>query len=509
MNVPELVRYWARTRPDHDAISFEGTSESWRAFDAATDEMARGLAARGISPGDRVGLLMHNRPELARSIVAVLKLGAICVPLNFRLLAGELAELLGDADCRLVVTEEALLDRVADGGAAGDYDLVSLGSTDVPGFDALLGTPGPVPSVDLSDDAPAFICYTSGTTGVQKGALLTHRSILAPAQAQMIAYGLSWRDRVLVPAPLVYTGSVISVFIQLVIYPGATMVLLADFDPERSLEIMVRERVTAATFVPVIWQRMAAHPRFADAELASFTYAAAGGASVSLETLQAYRDRGVPLNQVYGLTEASGLVTSLPWHDALERPESCGRALVGSQVRVAAETPGEVGEVLVRGPHVMREYWRNPEVTAQTIVGGWLHTGDLGRMDDEGFLTIVDRSKDMLISGGINVYPAEIEKVLAAVPGVGDLAVIGVPDDVWGEVPMVVFHSERDPATVVAEFAAAAESRLATFKRPRHAVASPEPLPRTFSGKLTKGELRDRFREVPPDAVALRDVTPA
>ncbi|ALE84854.1 class I adenylate-forming enzyme family protein [Pseudonocardia sp. HH130629-09] len=506
MNLPDLVRFWARTRPDHDAIAFEGAAESWSAFDAATDDLARGLAARGITRGDRVAVLMHNRPELARTMVAVLKLGAICVPLNFRLLSGELAELLTDADCSLVVTEESLLSLVADGD--GRHDVVSLGSTAVPGYDTLLGTPGPAPSAGIADDDGAFLCYTSGTTGAQKGALLTHRSVLAPAQAQMIAYGLSWRDRVLVPAPLVYTGSVVSVFVQLVIYPGATMVLLADFDPERSLEIMVRERVTAATFVPVIWQRMAAHPGFADAGLAAFTYAAAGGAPVATETLRAYRDRGVPLNQVYGLTEASGLVTSLPWHDALHRPESCGRALVGTEIRVDAAV-GEVGEVLVRGPHVMREYWRRPEATAETVVDGWLHTGDLGRTGDEGFLSIVDRSKDLVISGGINVYPAEIEKVLAAVPGVGDLAVIGVPDEVWGEVPMVVFHSERDASAVVAELAAAAGSRLARFKQPRHAVASPDPLPRTFSGKLTKAALRERFREVPPEAVSLRDAAPA
>ncbi|MEQ3549880.1 AMP-binding protein [Pseudonocardia nematodicida] len=509
MNVPELVRFWARTRTDHDAIAFEGTSESWGELDAVSDSLARGLAARGIGHGDRVALLMHNRPELARVMVAVLKLGAVCVPLNFRLLPGELGELLRDADAALIVTEQRLLDRLPDRVDGEAYDVVSLDSTDVPGFDTLLADPGPAPRVEIADDDPAFLCYTSGTTGVQKGAVLTHRSVLAPAQGQMIAYNLSWRDRVLVPAPLVYTGSVVSVFVQLVIYPGATMVLLADFDPERSLEIMVRERVTAATFVPVIWQRMAAHPGFADADLASFTYAAAGGAPVPTQTLDIYRRRGVPLNQVYGLTEASGLVTSLPWHDALARPESCGRALVGTEVRVRADAPGEVGEVLVRGPHVMQGYWRRPEATADTIVDGWLHTGDLGHMDEEGFLTIVDRSKDLVISGGINVYPAEIEKVLAAVPGVADLAVIGVPDPSWGEVPMVVFHSDRDPASVVAELAAAAESRLARFKWPKHAVASPEPLPRTFSGKLTKATLRERFREVPPEAIVLRNRTTA
>ncbi|MBN9792615.1 MULTISPECIES: class I adenylate-forming enzyme family protein [unclassified Pseudonocardia] len=504
MNVPELVRFWARTRPDHDAIAFEGTAESWSAFDAATDDLARGLAARGVGHGDRVAVLMHNRPELARTMIAVLKLGAVCVPLNFRLLAGEIDELLADADCVLVVTEDRLLHLVAGSAEAGRHQVVSLGSTDVPGFDTLQGTPGPAPTADIADDDGAFICYTSGTTGVQKGALLTHRSVLAPAQSQMIAHSLSWRDRVLVPAPLVYTGSVVSVFVQLVIYPGATMVLLADFDPERSIDIMVRERVTAATFVPVIWQRMAAHPGFADADLAAFTYAAAGGAPVATETLRVYRERGVPLNQVYGLTEASGLVTSLAWHDALQRPESCGRALVGTSIRVDAAV-GDVGEVLVRGPHVMREYWRRPEATAQTVVDGWLRTGDLGRMDDEGFLYIVDRSKDLVISGGINVYPAEIEKVLAAVPGVSDLAVIGVPDETWGEVAMVVFHSERDPDAVVAELAATARTRLARFKQPRHALASPEPLPRTFSGKLTKAALRERFTEVPPEAVALKD----
>lgn len=202
------------------------------------------------------------------------------------------------------------------------------------------------------------------------------------------------------------------------------------------------------------------------------------------------------------------MVSTLNHHDAASRPGYAGLALVGTQITIgdpAVDTPpGEVGEILVRGEHVMREYWHKPEATAATLVDGWLRTGDLGLQDEGGFLEIVDRSKDMLISGGLNVYPAEIERVLHRIEGVEDLAVIGVPDPRWGEVPMVVFHSRRPAAEVVAEIEALAGANLAKFKRPKHAVALGEPLPRTFSGKMAKPVLRKRFPQAPSDALTVR-----
>ncbi|MGI5328567.1 class I adenylate-forming enzyme family protein [Actinomadura nitritigenes] len=508
MNINDLVRYWGRTRPEHDAIVFGGTVLSWGEVDAASDALARGLAARGVGKGDRVGLLMTNAPLLAQLMLATVKLGAICVPLNFRLLAGELLPMLRDAAPSVVVADGGLAHLLEPGQAELGFEVFSAGGTDLPSAELLHVTAGPVPEVAVADDDPAFICYTSGTTGVQKGALLTHRSILSVGQAAAVMHGLSWRDRVMACAPLVYTGSGISVFLQFVVYPGATLVLLADFDPEIGLDVMERERVTCTTMVPVIWERIAAVPGFTSRRLADFTFAGAGGAPVSADLLETYRSRGIPLTQVYGLTEASGLAASMRYQDAVTRPGYAGLPLVGTDIRIGDPegrtlAPGETGEILVRGPHVMDGYWQRPGETAESMHGGWLRSGDLGFQDDAGFLKLVDRRKDLVISGGLNVYPAELERALTGVDGVLDLAVIGVPDDRWGEVPLIVFHTRKDPAEAVAELSALARDNLARFKQPKHAVALPEPLPRTFSGKLAKNVLRERIKKTPDDALPL------
>ncbi|HVW44874.1 MAG TPA: AMP-binding protein [Amycolatopsis sp.] len=510
MNINDLVRYWGRTRPEHPAIIFGGTIQTWGELDAVSDALARGLAERGVRKGDRVGILMKNRPEVAWTMLATVKLGAISVPLNFRLLGKELQPMLEDATPKVVVTEAELAGLLEPGHDALGFDIFATDTSDLPSFEQLLVHSGPTPAVEPADEDPAFICYTSGTTGVQKGALLTHRSILSVGQSAAVAHGLTWRDRVLAAAPLVYTGSGISVFMQFVVYPGATMVLLRDFDAELGLAAMIEHQVTASTMVPVIWERMARLPGFSEKRLANFTFAGAGGAPVRADLLEAFRVRGIPLTQVYGLTEASGLAAAMRYEDALTHPGFAGLPLIGTRIRIGDENgkalpAGEVGEVMVAGPHVMHSYWNRPKETAAAIQHGWLRTGDLGLQDADGFLKLVDRSKDLVISGGLNVYPAEIEKALAGTQGVLELAVIGVPDDTWGEVPMVVFRTEQDVPTVRDRLAAAAAANLARFKQPKYAIGSTEPLPRTFSGKLAKPLLRERFPAAPENSALPRE----
>jgi acyl-CoA synthetase (AMP-forming)/AMP-acid ligase II len=509
VNINDLVRYWGRTRPEHPAIIFGDRTQTWGELDAVTDALARGLAGRGVGKGDRVGILMKNRLEVAWAMLATLKLGAISVPLNFRLLAGELLPMLADCAPRVVVTEAGLAGLLEPAHQVLGFDTFATDTGDLPAFGLLLTGHGPVPAVELADEDPAFICYTSGTTGVQKGAFLTHRSILAVGQAATVTHGLTWRDRVLAAAPLVYTGSGISVFMQLVVYPGATMVLLREFDAELGLDAIIKHQVTACTMVPVIWDRMAALPAFAGQHVAHFTMAAAGGAPVRPELLELFHAQGIPLTQVYGLTEASGLAATMRYEDAISRPGFAGLPLVGTRIRIGnpdGQTlpAGEVGEIMVAGPHVMHSYWNRPEDTAATFEGSWLRTGDLGLQDEAGFLKLVDRRKDLLISGGLNVYPAEIEQALAATEGVLELAVIGVPDDNWGEVPMVIFRTEDDAGAVRRRLAEQAASSLARFKQPKYAVSTAEPLPRTFSGKLAKPALRERFPAAPAGSALSR-----
>ncbi|WP_439032239.1 class I adenylate-forming enzyme family protein [Gordonia terrae] len=503
MNLSDLTRFWGKTRPGQEAIVFGDTRQTWADVDAMTDAIARGLAARGVGKGDRVSVMMLNRPELAHIILATLKLGAISVPLNFRLTATELAPMVVDAGPRVVIVEEDFAPLLGVAREQIEFETFSIEGTSHPAFGSLVD-PGRAPLVDIAPDDPAFICYTSGTTGVQKGALITHRNAMTPGISQTITFGFSARDRVLCSAPLVYTGSVLSIFMQLVVVPGATMVLLREYDPEIALDVLEREQITATTTVPVIWERMTTLPDFGSRTFAELTFAGTGGAPVSPDLLEFYRSHGIPLTQCYGLTEASGMVSTLEYRDAVTRPGFAGLPLVGTRVRIGEPdtdtAAGEVGEILVRGDHVLREYWNKPEATAATLTDGWLRTGDLGMQDEGGFLKIVDRSKDMLISGGLNVYPAEIEKALHGIDGLVDLAVIGVKDDRWGEVPMVVFHSQRPAAEIVTDIAGVAGEHLAKFKRPKHAVALDEPLPRTFSGKLAKPSLRARFPEPPADA---------
>jgi len=508
MHLAMLVRYWARWRPDHPAVICNDVPNSWAELDARSDRIARGLRAAGVGKGARVGLLLSNRLEAPLLTIAALKLGAIVVPLNFRLTASELKPLLDDAECAVVVTEAAFLDNLAAARGSNTFAVYAVDGTDKRSFADLEIAHGAVPQAEIAADDPAFICYTSGTTGHQKGALLTHRSAMHPGLAKNMAEGLTWRDSIMVAVPFVYTGAIISCFIQLTVVAGGTMVLESDFDIDRYLHVIEKHRVSAATTVPVVWQKLMRSPGFATADLSSLISAASGGAPVSVDLIEAYRAKGISMIQAYGLTEASGLAATMHADDALRHIGWAGRAIMGTEIRIADAAMntvpfGEVGEILVKGPHVMQGYWRKPEATAEAIVDGWLRTGDLGIMNEEGFVRLVDRSKDMLISGGINVYPAEIENALAAALGLTDFAVIGVGHAEWGEVPMLVVSNGDGGEALRAAIEVLGGQVLAKFKRPKHLVLLGEPLPRTFSGKISKPALRKRFPRVPAEALPL------
>jgi acyl-CoA synthetase (AMP-forming)/AMP-acid ligase II len=515
-NLAELGRRWAHVRPEQVAVRCLDRDLTYGELDRSSDDLARGLAGIGVEQGDRVGVLLLNGVELPELVVATLKLGAIAVPLNVMLTASELAPIVTDAGCSVVVTEEALLPNLQQAseqlpdlqvftltGVAGTKPLDDLRVT---GPSGPAGAPRPIADVDES--APAFICYTSGTTGIQKGAVLTHGSIRPAAVAKILAEGLTYHERMLVPVALVYTGAIISCFMQITYYLGATLVLERNADPDHLLEVIEHERITVMTGVPVVYERMAASPTFADRDISSLRSVTAGGAPVSLDLLQAFQAKGVPMLQCYGMTECSGLASILDFGDAVDHIGFAGLPVLGTTITIrdaaGREVPrGEVGEVCIRGPHVMSGYWNRPDLSAETVVDGWLHSGDLGFHDEDGFLKLVDRKKDMLISGGHNVYPAEIERALGALTTVDELAVIGVADERWGEVPLLVVSSGRDPELVAEEVRSVCRTELARYKWPKYVVALTGPIPRTFSGKVSKPTLREQFAQVPPSAIAL------
>jgi len=499
MNLAKIGEYWARWRPNDIAIKFGGVATSWRELDVHTNELAAGLVERGIGRGDRIGLLLTNCLEWIELSVAAWKIGAVIVPINTRFTAPEVAYVVSDAGCRLLFTNEAL-------GAATSEVFGGCAVIRVEDLSQLFVSGGSVGIADTLDSEPSFICYTSGTTGDPKGAVLTHGSFNAASQSWAQALELTPKDKLILPFPLAFTGGL--ALCLFTYWSGGTLLLEPMVDTDRIFDLFEQEGATALMAVPVIHQQVVDHPRFATADLSTWRLACSGGAPVPPSLLKAVQARGIPMLQMFSLTESSAAGTVLPNADALRKVGSAGIPIIHGGLKIADdddnEVPvGEVGEILLSGPHVMAGYWNNPEASIAALRGGWLHTGDLGRVDEEGYLYVVDRKKDMLISGGLNVYPAEIERVLAGMPGIIEVAVIGVPHEKWGEAPAVVVFTGG--AEVKAEdVLARCKSQLADFKLPRYFHVSPTPLPRNMSGKILKRELKIQLAHLPQTSKAIR-----
>lgn len=499
MHLADIGRYWSANRPEDIGLRFEGRSYSWREIDRRTDELAAGLRDRGVRAGDRVGLLMTNRPEWCEVAMATLKLDAVVVPMNVRFTAPEVGYVVDDADCRIVVSEAAFTTALE---LVGDRPVLladELESDRVDGA-SIASVPG------AGGDDPAFICYTSGTTGDPKGAILTHTSWNAGSQGWAQAMALGPTDRILLPFPLAFTGG-LAVWL-FTYWAGGCVVLERAFEPGRGLELIEEEQITGLFAVPLIFQSMVEHPHWTDTDVSSWRVASSGGAAVPESLIRAVQERGVPMAQGYSLTEASAAGTVLAPNDALRKLGSAGLAVLHGQIRIgdaddAPLPPGEIGEILVGGAQNMAGYWNRPEESAAALRNGWLHTGDLGRLDEEGYLYVVDRAKDMLISGGLNVYPAEIERRLASLPGLVEVAVIGVPDAKWGETPAVIAVGDGAQVTGAAVLDACS-SELADYKLPRYLVVREEPLPRNMSGKVLKRHLQDDYGDLSSAASPIR-----
>ena len=492
----DTVAYWARWQGDAVAIRFGDRLLTWGELSDRADRVAAGLARLGVGHGDRVGLLMSNRPEFIEVVVGAARLGAIVAPFNLRFTATELAFVVGNADCDVVMTESSLAAGLS---IAGEQRPLTTVDVDDVTYGNLLANDGSFEPRSIQPDDPWFICFTSGTTGDPKGAVLSHRSWFYASMVRALQGGINRNDRILLPFPLAFTGGLALSMVAL--WSGATLVLEPAFDPGRALHLIETQRITVFMAVPTLFQMMSRHPDFDAADLSSIRCASSGGATVPVPLLRTYLDRGIAMTQTYSLTEVSASGITLPYHQALEKVGSCGVPAMHSQARICDrdgnEVPaGTVGEICIKGPEVMQGYWRNPEATAATLRDGWCHTGDLGTMDADGYFYVVDRAKDMLISGGLNVYPAEIERQLAGIEGVVELAVIGVPDERWGETPAVIAVTDGrqlDGRTVLE----ACEGVLADFKLPRYLVVRDTPLPRNMSNKVLKAELRAEYADLP------------
>lgn len=512
-NVGLFLYKRALLNPDLEAVidHESGRRFSFRDLNTRANRVANALTRGGIAQGDRVALLLMNGVEFVESFFALAKIGAVVVPVNWRLTAQELSFILKDAgaetliyghDFSEVVTE--LHDR---GRAATDIDRwIEVGQAErrapfADDYDTMLAdSSDEEPTIGARDDDLLFIMYTSGTTGLPKGAMHTHATVLWATFTIKATADIRFADRYTIALPLFHVGALTPVIGN--IHGGITSVLLRQFDPSAMWRIFAEERITTSLAVPAMLNFMLQVPGREQYDHSALRWIMSGASPVPVALMERYRDLGIEIHQVYGLTECCGPGCLISPDQAMQRIGSTGKAFFHTDVRVVDSegrdvAPGEPGEVIIRAPHNMVGYWNNPRATADAIRDGWLHTGDVALIDEDGFVTIHDRLKDMLISGGENVYPAEIENVILQHDMVADVAVIGLPSPRWGESAFAVVVP-KDASLTERDILAHCEGKLARFKQPRGAAFVTE-IPRNPTGKPLKRILRDRFPGPAPE----------
>lgn len=470
MNLSRFIERWAAHAPERVALHFQGTEFSYRDLWVRTERMTRALAGLGIRKGDRIAFLGYNNPEMLVLLFALARIGAILVPLNWRLTANEHRALLANCTPALLFFEDEFAEHAAGLPVARR---IRMGDS----------LPDAVPAIEGSDDDEVLIVYTSGTTGLPKGAVLTQSALLWNGFNSIHAHDLGQADHVLSPLPMFHVGGLNNQTLPALL-AGARVTLHRRFEPGAWLHDVGTRKPTFSLLVPATMHAVIGHPDWAGADLSSLRMVNTGSMVVPDSLIRAFHARGVPIGQIYGSTETAPLATVLMAHDAFARPGSAGKPALHCEVRIVEN------EIQVRGPNVMRRYWNDPGATAEAITAdGWFRTGDLGRWDEDGYLWIDGRSKDLIISGGENIHPAELENVLADCAAIAESAVVGVDDPKWGEAACAIVvrrpGAQIDEAGVLALF----KDRLARYKHPRRVVFA-DSLPRNAMGKVQKFELK-------------------
>jgi fatty-acyl-CoA synthase len=496
MEISRWIAHWAQWAPAKDAIRFEGAHITYRELEDRIAALAGFLSRSGTSRGARVAYLGPNCPELVETLFACARLGAIFVPLNARMPPAELQAFLGQCTPQTFVGEETLLaaarasapalapEVVAFSAGAGIGERGAVGSTPV------RADPGADPA------APVLIAFTSGTTGTPRGAVMTHEALTANALDMVLALQISASDQILTATPMFHFSG-LNLLTTPALSVGATVTVHRRFDSGSILDDIDHIPVTLLVSPPHMTWELASDRGWEQAGLTSLRCVVTGGTTVTERSVRSWRDRGVPVVQGYGLTEA-GNFSAVPIHDAPDKSLTAGKPTLRCQLRVVDTsghdvTPGSRGEIVVRGPSVMRGYWQNPEATRQAIRDGWFHTGDLGLIDEEGFLHVVDRIKEIIVVGVSNVSPADLEAVLAESPDIDAAAVVGRPDEKLGEVPVAFVVPAPGRRLSREQVLSLFEGRLAPYKHP-HDVIFLDGLPRTSAGKPEKKALRAMAR---------------
>jgi len=513
MSHGEQIARIARKLPDKLAFRFLDQRRTFAELDQRVTRLAHALAEHGIAFGDRVAVLLPNGLEIVESYFAILRLGAVCVPINSRLVAAEVTHIARDSGAKALILHEDLVEA----GAKARAQLPELGVCLVVGAsaadagadavcyeEALANASATQLTIDVPEHAPAFIMYTSGTTGRPKGAVLSHFNLILNTMNSMIEMGIRGSEEVwLSGLPLFHVGALNGILNY--VMSGGTSIIqpTGHFDPAEVVDQLERERITGAFFVATQWQAICALPGVREREF-SLRRIAWGASSALSSVLKAMAETfpGVPMYTFFGQTEMSSVTTMLDGKDAIRKLGSVGKPVINVEVRIVdddmRDVPhGEVGEIVYRAPTVMQGYWNDPAATAEAFAGGWFHSGDLCRMDAEGYISVVDRKKDMIISGGENIYSAELEAAIESHPEVREVAVIAVPDPRWMETPKaVIVPRDRAHPPSPEEIIAHCAARLASYKKPSSVVIADE-LPRNASGKVLKTVLRERYAGEP------------
>jgi len=491
--------------PDRTAIIFDDEETNYRVLDERANRLAEGMIDLGLRSGDRVAVQLENRPEFLEIFIAVMRAGGVLVPANVMYTAGEMRHILSDSRAKILFVSNAISSRLRD--TAGEIDgletVVEIGTPQLNGtrdYHALIRDSAPSrPGRTIDPDAPAVIQYTSGTTGKPKGAVVSHRNVLTSIDTigTLPNYPIADDSVTLLCLPLFHTFG-LNFGAGLTLAFGLTMVLVDRFDPERVFSLIEEHKVTLFWGVPPMYYSFVNTPGLEKYDVSSLRHAMTGAAILPVVIVERFRDlTGIELSDGYGMSETTAILTFNSAGPVIKRG-SVGPPYPGVEMCVMDEhgqplPVGEVGEICARGPNIFQGYWNLPEETTEVMRGGWLHTGDLGRVDEDGYFFIVGRTKDLIIVSGYNVYPIEVETVILRHPAVLDCAVIGIPDDYQGESVCAVIVVRPGEHLTESEVNIYCREHLAAFKCPRRIVFR-EDIPKSASGKILARVLRDEVR---------------
>ncbi|HYK84478.1 MAG TPA: long-chain-fatty-acid--CoA ligase [Ktedonobacteraceae bacterium] len=512
MNILQGLTHASKIAGSRQAIVCGDTHYTWNEFDQRTDALARGLASLGVQRGDRIAVVMLNCHRYLELYYACARMGAVIVPLNIRLARSEIVFILNDSETKVLVVDKTFASYVTGRDTFPTVETILYNGDETPegmlSYEELLKTGTQIQQSadqEMEDNDISGLYYTGGTTGRAKGVMLSHKNVVSNAFHMIMAASYTGQDIYLHAGPMFHLADVASIFAMTMV--GGCHVFIPLFNPVALLETVQREHVTATLLVPTMINALLNHPAVDNYDISSLRRITYGGSPMPLELLKKGLQKWGPLFvQAYGMTEAAPLLTMLDPQDCsidgtpeqVRRLASCGKESLGVEVRVVSTDgrdvqPGEIGEIIARGPNIMLGYWRMPEATTAAIVDGWYHTGDLATIDEENFIYIVDRAKDMIISGGENIYCVEVENALYTHPAVLEAAVVGIPDETWGESVHAIIVCKSGMSVSRDELIAHVRTQIASYKVPRSIEFQAEALPKSGAGKILKRDLREKY----------------